>query len=517
MPGKAAGRSGWDSRALLGCTLVLFLLLSARLAPVPLERDEGEYAYIAWLMGEGGIPYKDVFNQKPPGAFLAYRLIMSLFGGTVSGIHWGAHIWTAATAVLVFAAGRRLLSDSAGVFAAALYCASVLSPGLMGQAANTETFMALPLAAAALLAWRARENGAPARDVFVCGLLVGLATIFKQVALADGLFILAWLAWLPRGAGKGVSSLLRRTGLFTAGGVCVWLPVIGFLALRGGLADFYRDAVLFNLDYAGSLTTEGRLANLTATLGNSLIPHLWPLMLIVAFGLLWLRRPPARGLRRQGVFCAAWLLFALLGAGMSGHFREHYFIQPLAPAALSGAALLDAVWSALGRRAIAAAIPAVMAVSPVLVDAPWYFALSAAEYSRALYGENPFAESPAVAQAIRESSAPGDRVLVVGSEPQILFHARRRSASRYILTYPMMMDVPGAAERQREFCADAASARPGIIVVVNVRQSHLYGPWTSPYLFETLNPLLAAHYRQIYPAAQGPGVPPPVMAFQRSP
>ena len=54
---------------------------------MPLERDEGEYAYGAQEIARGYMPYKDTFCQKPPGIFAWYRLGFRLFGESVVGIH----------------------------------------------------------------------------------------------------------------------------------------------------------------------------------------------------------------------------------------------------------------------------------------------------------------------------------------------------------------------------------------------------------------------------------------------
>ena len=65
------------------------MLLRWPVADVPLERDEGEYAYIAqrWLRGK--VPYRDAFDQKPPGVFVAYAVIETLIGASPAALHWG--------------------------------------------------------------------------------------------------------------------------------------------------------------------------------------------------------------------------------------------------------------------------------------------------------------------------------------------------------------------------------------------------------------------------------------------
>ena len=40
---------------------------------LPLISDEGEYAYEARLMIQGGVPYRDAYCQKPPMIFFLYR------------------------------------------------------------------------------------------------------------------------------------------------------------------------------------------------------------------------------------------------------------------------------------------------------------------------------------------------------------------------------------------------------------------------------------------------------------
>ena len=57
------------SRVLIGAALVLVLVLAAgarwRLLDVPLERDEGEYAYAAQLILRGVPSYEHVYSMKP--------------------------------------------------------------------------------------------------------------------------------------------------------------------------------------------------------------------------------------------------------------------------------------------------------------------------------------------------------------------------------------------------------------------------------------------------------------------
>ena len=107
-----------------------------RLRAMPLERDEGEYAYAGQLMLEGIPPYKLAYNMKFPGTYAAYGVIMSVFGETPSGIHLGYLLADAATILMVFLMGKRLAGHGAGLIAAGLYGCFSLSREVLGTSAH---------------------------------------------------------------------------------------------------------------------------------------------------------------------------------------------------------------------------------------------------------------------------------------------------------------------------------------------------------------------------------------------
>ena len=90
MERKTAKRDRVLEAAWIFLAVIVFGLVIAiriRLLGIPLERDEGEYAYIGQLMLEGIAPYKLAYSMKLPGTAAAYALIMSIFGQTTSALH----------------------------------------------------------------------------------------------------------------------------------------------------------------------------------------------------------------------------------------------------------------------------------------------------------------------------------------------------------------------------------------------------------------------------------------------
>jgi hypothetical protein len=88
------------------------------------------------------------------------------------------------------------------------------------------------------------------------------------------------------------------------------------------------------------------------------------------------------------------------------------------------------------------------------------FTWTPAETSRRLYGDAPFVEIKDVAAFIVAHSGPHDLVANVGAEPEMLFYAKRRSASGFLYCYPLVENQPYAGEMRRQWFTEMEQARP---------------------------------------------------------
>src|ERR1035438_7898648 len=130
----ATGR--YFSYMLLFVVIAMFGAIRFRLRNMPLERDEGEYAYTGQLMLQGIPSYKLAYTMKLPGTGAAYAIILALFGQTPAGIHLGLLLMNAATTLLVYLLTLRLAGRLAGVVAAASYVLLSTSTAVLGFAAH---------------------------------------------------------------------------------------------------------------------------------------------------------------------------------------------------------------------------------------------------------------------------------------------------------------------------------------------------------------------------------------------
>jgi hypothetical protein len=175
---------------LLAAGLVLLVTaVRAPLLPIPFERDEGEYAYIAWRLGYNELPYRDWVDQKPPAVFYVYRLALSLPFEPVRAIHFVGLMFAAASTCGLFFLGLRFMGSFWAWLGAALFALLSADPLVQGTAANTELFMLCPLILSQIAFVTAAAKPTQHFVHDAAGALTD-ALMFKQVAIVNW-FLLA--------------------------------------------------------------------------------------------------------------------------------------------------------------------------------------------------------------------------------------------------------------------------------------------------------------------------------------
>src|SRR5262249_1404162 len=182
--GKAL-RDGWWTLPLI--VLGLVVAIRIRLLGIPLERDEGEYAYAGQLILQGIPPYQLAYNMKFPGTYAAYAVIISMFGQTITGIHLVLLLINAATVGSVFFSARRLVNSTSGLAAAMSYAVLSVSPSVLGFAGHATHFVLLPVLGGTLLLLNATDRQT-LRGIFTSGLLFGIGLLMKQPGVFFALF-----------------------------------------------------------------------------------------------------------------------------------------------------------------------------------------------------------------------------------------------------------------------------------------------------------------------------------------
>ena len=363
------------------------------------------------------------------------------------------------------------------MLAAACFAALSLSRPVKGVFANTEHFVILFAVAGLWLLLPALEKPRAWR-VGLAGVMLGTAVVMKQhgaVLAAFGMLVV--LVVIGRGRPFETRWLGRASGAYLLGAMLPYGLTCLVFAAHGLFDPFWFWTVSYAAQYVGTMPLAGGLERLGGTLPGILAATapIWALS-IVGLGRAF-RSAPGGGRPR---FVAGFLLASLAAVVPGLYFRSHYFILALPGVSLAAALGAGVVLRWLDR------VPGSRFVGPAVVFAAlaygfgyeydFFFRATPREASRLAYGTNPFPEAIDVAKFIRENSDPGDRVAVIGSEPQIYFYADRRAATGYIYTYALMETHPFAAKMQAEMMAEIERAAPRFVVYVNVYASWLIGP-----------------------------------------
>ncbi len=465
--------------------LAVVALARLRLLNFPLERDEGEYAYAGQLILQGIPPYELAYNMKFPGTYLAYAAVMGLFGQSPAGIHLGLLLMTTATALMLFWLGKKLLDELAGAAAATCYAVLAACPSMLGLAGHATHFCAFFATAGLCAMWRCRER-AGWRWLAAGGALFGAAVLMKQHAV----LIAAWAGLAYAGgqffrAREGFSRRLAAVAVYGAAMLAPLGLCCGWLAAAGVFGRFKFWTIDYAREYASGVPLA--YAPLYFWHGFSWVITDGILLWLVALGGLAAVAADARWKGSRGWFLG-FVAASALAVCPDFYFRKHYFLIALpAVALLAGAAVsgLRRWWG--GRRSALGDWPAwsyalFVAVSVAGCAGAW-FQLPLTALARQLYGADPLPEAEVVAKFIRENSAPGDRVAILGSEPEIYFLAHRHSATGYIYTYALMEPQPFALKMQREMIADLEAQAPAYVVFADNIMSWNRHPESDPALF----------------------------------
>lgn len=493
---RERGHSGVGWYILLAIIVLSFALIRFRLRDMPLERDEGEYAYAGQLLLQGIPPYQLAYNMKLPGTYLAYAVIMALFGQTPSGIRIGLLLASTASTLLVFFVAKRLLDQTAAGVAAASYALLVTSPAVLGFAGHATHFVVLAALGGMLLLLRAMKDDRSI-PLLASGVLFGLAFLMKQPGILFSIFAGLYLLTRARNRNVGPWRALKSLAIFAVGTatpfglLCLWLWRAGvfhrFWFWTFTYARLYGSMVKLR-DAPGVFWME--ISSVVAS-----APLVW---LSAAAGLISLfcsRRSVDR------LFLVGFLLFSFFAVCPGFYFREHYFILLIPAVALlvgAGVSLTAQLLRDHSRLRSFRAVPMLVFLLAfgltISHDWAFFFEMDPIAACRSVYGSNPFPEAIPVARYLKANTPAGASIAVIGSEPEIYFYAQRHSATGYIYTYPLMEDHRYAERMQEEMISEIEQARPEFVVFVNVPISWVRRPTSPSLIFDWASKYLTSQY-----------------------
>ncbi|MFZ2197104.1 MAG: glycosyltransferase family 39 protein, partial [Thermodesulfovibrionales bacterium] len=237
------------------------MFVRIRLLEFPLERDEGEYAYIGQLILQGIPPYSEAYNMKFPGTYLMYALIMSMFGQTIQGIHLGLLIVNCATIVLVYTLGRKIISDFGATVASGTYALLSLSSSVFGFAAHATHFVVLSALGGTLLLLHGLKTEKPL-PYFLSGALLGISFLMKQPGIFFFIFGGTYLIYyhVSSRPAHSTKAIFLKFGAFSLGASLPLLITVLWLYAAGVFDRFWFWTVVYASSYGSQIPLSNAFA-----------------------------------------------------------------------------------------------------------------------------------------------------------------------------------------------------------------------------------------------------------------
>ena len=485
---------------LLVVLLLLVASIRSKFSGIPFERDEGIYAYNGIKVLEGKVPYVDFYEQKFPGIFYFFALMVAIFGQTVEGLHMGWTVLNLISIFLIYLAAKKLFSPLAGIFAAITYAFISLSPNLSGFTIQSEHAVAMFISLGIYFYAHAQTRGA-----WYFYLLMGLSFGISFMVKTSGMFLVLFGGLMTIAdhllkKDRNWKMLFKNTAIYSAG----VFAVIGFFFLivtvQGGFDQMIYWSIEVPKKYVGKIPFEDGKKYFKYTLDALLLTHkfLWVHAALAGI-LLFFKNIPLR-LRIMAVLLA---FFSFMTIVPGYYFYGHYWIQ-LVP----GLSILSAMtfwgitgtlkdrmglkWPALSYAYLVVFI--LFTVTHMSKMRSYYFHPNYEVIMRQVYGSNPFPEAMEIGKFINQNTKPEDNIAIIGSEPQIYLYTGKKCPSRHAYFAALVNDAPEHKAWQREFVKDVEAANPKYFVFFKHGISLFVQPNTDNYIFEWVNKYATSNY-----------------------
>jgi hypothetical protein len=477
--------------------LTVAIRLPSLLHSRPID-SEAMYSVVANEIVDGGRPYADAVERKPPLLFWTYAAVFKIAGKfNWKALHVVALVWTLCAMAGLYVIARELFDRNTGLIAALFY--SVFQPWWTSKnlSFDGEMLMNLPIIWAWAIVFR-RSSSRLRPELFLGGALLGAAFLLKQpaaiAAVPLGIYLL-----LP--SYRANRSLTRTNSIIQAATLTA-----GFFAVLGLVTIvLWKQGILHEAFYW--------------TIADHDIPHVfWQKGIVHTLMFLGVCLPLVigailacrdkdeiwAGKTAERTALLGLLAVSAIGAAAGARFYPHYYVQLIPPLVLLAAPYYAQLWSQTIQPPYWLLRPTVtyswLVLTVIALSIAHWIGL-ASHYAPSEAGRYLFAHSD-----------PADRIFVWGQSPEIYLDAHRRPACRYITTFPLTGyvfggPIPGFDTRSRIMPGawtileqDFARHPPTYIVDVHPDPKSAHYPVKD---FPILAKLLAERYEPVAHTAEG--------------
>lgn len=479
--------------------LVATALLHLQYLDIPLERDESIYSYIGKLALNGGKPYVDFYEMKPPVLFYSYALLVGIFGYSGVGIHLSVTALAVANTYFTYRIAKKLGGLNVAYLSATAYALWSLSPGVYGAYLMSENIQLIWGLPAILLAlnYPSQTN---TKQLFAIGFLLSMSFLVKQTSVV--LIAIIGFYWLSQWFSNRKDTpfidyfkpiLWAILGYFTP----IVLTIVGLWAIGS-----WQDVSFWLLEYPRFYATEisdeeaKSAFNLMRQLVISGYEGYFAVSLLGILVLSFSRRTVA-----EKILLTSWAVLTGLTVAMGKRFYGHYWLFALPVLSILGAMFFQDIvlWlrQKMGRieSSIALIVGILWSIHAFFVHPDYYFSPLLSEISRRFSPGNPYLEHQVLSNYLQKIVQPSDHLAVFGSDPQYFIYLQKTSQLRHVY-FPFIANnqFPKAVEWQDETIQSFEKTKPEYVILNKYAIAWMYKPNADQRLYEGLYQLIRRNY-----------------------
>jgi 4-amino-4-deoxy-L-arabinose transferase-like glycosyltransferase len=385
--------------------------------PIVINWDESSYILLGQNILDGHLPYTDLWDLKPPLAFLFFAGAIALLGKSIISVRIAGTVCVAFTAFLTYLTGKTLWNHRTGLLSAVI-CVAMLGFPSSGQAVMSEHIALVPMVGA--LSILVMKEYSP-RNLFLAGILMAIATFVRlnlaYVSVLVGFYIVICIFIMPP---RSIRTALIRGLAYVSGGCFVLLLVFLPYAITGYQKLWLSSVIIAPLNYARfQLSAMDALREHIGYISQSFTLKKGPLLVVsslmwlgglaglVFIHLQWRKKPLAIKLRLA--LLATFLIGTFISIIVGGAAFPHYHIQLFPFMALFAAAFAHICLSGYSPRLMTFVSVLIVGIS-ILSVIPQYNKIM----SLYLAGQSlPYGPACEIAKYINQENTSGEPIFMM--------------------------------------------------------------------------------------------------------
>ncbi len=439
--------------------LLLIIVLNLGNLVSPIGKDQGIFGYIGQRIAAGELPYRDVWDHKPPAIFYTYAAVEKVFPDSLIAQRIASIFASFLSAILLFLLARLFFKEEQAritsmIFAFFLNCRTLSEGGAL-----TETYMVIFTIAAYYFAARLFFDKKPHMSAALCsGVMLGVAFMFKPVAAVSLIAIGIFLLYLLLTRKVQIAAFLYNSVFLVSGFLLPNVLIALWFAQKGILQDYINCAFLYNAQYI-----QNNAASLPYILNNlkdavfiqgigSAVLWLGAVLGLIYFFTNKKRTPPK-------IFFVVLLVFETIGTSAGMRFYGHYFLQMVPTATLLFATWLFRPTQTVKKKTDSLIQNGVIVLALIAFCAQLYFE------GRALYRygfQHQRSIQQNVAQYLKSNVSRDQIIYVPGMETPVYYLTHTKAPTRYVhddFLYKMTLAKKNSVIEQ------IINSKPGYIIV----------------------------------------------------